>query len=145
MLLLGVPQAVGYERSRTAAVRAGGRRQAKAAAFSANIRGRKKRAVPVTDKPVHAPHFMQRVCEALDVLPLELAEKLQVPYADIEDMWTGSRLQIGEVLHEEVWEKLGQYIDRHMGMMLAVREELRRKMNLEMRRRLTERERILNR
>ena len=98
---------------------------------------------PTDNKP--SVHFMQRVCEALDVEPYELALKLKVPYGEIEGMWTGTRLQLASVDHDEAWQALARYVDKHTGMLLSIREELQRKLNIERRRRDAERLRVLNR
>ena len=93
----------------------------------------------------HSVHFMQRVIEALDVLPSELAEKLDVDLGDVLALWTGSRGKLVALDQDEVWVKLAEYVDKRIAACLSVREELQRKLNLDRTARAAERQRTLSR
>lgn len=71
---------------------------------------------------------MWRICHALDEHPYELARNCGVPTSDITDLLSGGRSELAEIDRYDVWDKIEQHISRKAGMLMAVRYEMKRKL-----------------
>lgn len=69
--------------------------------------------------------FLKRICSAMDIKPVELAEMLGVPYADVYKM-LGPRARIVEIDMDETWLDIVDYVNTQLGLLLAVKDELNR-------------------
>lgn len=72
--------------------------------------------------------FLVRVCNALDEPPRMLAKNIGVEYDELKPLLTGSRGQLVDFDKTDVLWKVYDYVSMRMGMMLAIREELDRKL-----------------
>jgi hypothetical protein len=76
-------------------------------------------------RPTAADTFLWRICKALDEPPRMLASNLGVPYSDLEPLLDHRHL-LAEIDRDEVWWKIGEYVDQKLGDLMAVRTELNR-------------------
>lgn len=96
-------------------------------------------------KSGHSVNLIQRCGEALDMLPLELAEAIGVPYQDVQDIWTGGRSDLIAVDEDPAMLALVAYVNKRIAALLGIREELQRKINLDRHERAEQRRRTLER
>lgn len=75
------------------------------------------------DQITSSDTFLWRICKALDEPPRMLAANIGVDYADLEPL-LDPRHMLAEIDRDEVWWKLSEYVDRRLGLILAVRTEL---------------------
>lgn len=78
--------------------------------------------------------FLWRVCKALDEPPRMLAANMGVPYEELAPL-LDERHKLAEIDRDEVWWKLAEYVDRRMGLILAVRSELNKALQQDRQRR----------
>lgn len=71
-----------------------------------------------------------------------LATDHRISYDELEALKGPSRLGTVAIDESETWQKLVEYTDVRLGALLAAREELQRKVNIERRRRLERRQSI---
>jgi len=67
--------------------------------------------------------FLWRICKALDEPPRMLASNIGVPYDELAPL-LDARHKLAEIDRDEVWWKIGEYADRRLGEIMAVRAEL---------------------
>ena len=73
--------------------------------------------------PCVADTFLWRICKALDEPPRMLAANIGVPYDELAPL-LDARHRLAEIDRDEVWWKIGEYADRRLGDILAIRQEL---------------------
>ena len=88
--------------------------------------------------------FLTRIQLALDMTPTELASALDIPYQDVVDRH-GTAGEQSELFADPFWTDLSHYIDMRIGMLMGAREELNRKLRLDIDRRNAERRKTLER
>lgn len=77
-----------------------------------------------SDDPITANDtFLWRICKALGEEPEELARRLGVPFAEVKPLLDPLH-RLAELDRDEVWWKLFEYVDKRLGLILAVRTEL---------------------
>lgn len=79
------------------------------------------------------------------LLDVVLATGHRIGYDELKGLQGGSRLSTVAVDQDETWQKLCEYTDERLGALLAAREELQRKINIERRKRLERRTAISER
>lgn len=67
--------------------------------------------------------FLWRICKALDEPPRMLASNIGVPYEELAPLLE-ERHKLVEIDRDEVWWKIGEYTDRRLGELMAVKAEL---------------------
>lgn len=98
-------------------------------------------------KPKEKPDadFLMRLVRLLghnSLLDVVLATEYRIKYEELEALQGASRLGTVAVDESETWQKLVKYTDERLGALLAAREELQRKVNIERRKRLERRQTI---
>jgi hypothetical protein len=86
--------------------------------------------------------FLMRLVRLLghdSILDVVLASGHRFTYDELKALQGPSRLGTEAVDENETWQKLIAYTDERLGALLAIREELQRKINIERRRRLARR------
>lgn len=78
--------------------------------------------------PKVSDSFLWRICHALDEPPRMLAKNIGVDYKDLHPLLEGQRGELAELDRDEVWWKISEYVSQKTGLLLAVREELNRKL-----------------
>lgn len=86
--------------------------------------------------------FLWRICHALDEPPRMLAKNAGVEYRDLHPLLEGQRGMLAELDRDEAWIKISEYVARKTGLLLAVREELNRKLQADRTKRATKLERF---
>ena len=86
--------------------------------------------------------FLWRICHALDEPPRLLASNIGVAYKELLPLLDGQRGELCELDRDEVWMKLSRYVAQKQGAIMAVREELNRKLQSERTRRASRLERF---
>lgn len=76
------------------------------------------RGTPSVEDP-----FLLRICKALDWPPRMLAQRLGVPYEDIEVMLR-PRHELVEIDRDELWWQVKQVVDERIGLLMAARQQL---------------------
>lgn len=92
--------------------------------------------------------FLMRIVRLLGHESLQdvvFATEHRISYDELEALQGPSRLGTISVDESETWQKLVDQTDRQLGKLLAAREELQRKVNIERRKRLERRNAILER
>lgn len=87
--------------------------------------------------PTVSDSFLWRICHALDEPPRMLAKNAGVEYKDLLPLLDGQRGMLVELDRDEVWWKISEYVSRKTGMLLAIREELNRKLQADRTKRVT--------
>lgn len=67
--------------------------------------------------------FLWRICKALDEPPRMLASNIGVPYAELAPL-LDARHKLAEIDRDETWWLIGEYADRRLGEIMAIRQEL---------------------
>lgn len=67
--------------------------------------------------------FLWRICKALDEPPRMLALNIGVPYEELAPL-LDDRHKLAEIDRDEVWWKIGEYADRRLGEIMAIRAEM---------------------
>lgn len=99
----------------------------------------------MSTKGGHDADFLMRIIQSLghdSILDLVLATG--IPFDDLKELH-GSRSASMPVDQSETWQKIAAYADKRIGLLLSVREELQRKLNIERRQRLKRRQEIEDR
>lgn len=89
--------------------------------------------------------FLARILEALDCDLSWLAQEAHVKYDEVLAMHHGTRMQLVAVDQDPAWMAIAAYVDKRIGLLLAVRTELQRKLDLDRLERAAQRKRILER
>ena len=90
-------------------------------------------------------HFLARVLEALDMSEYGAPGKLGIDVYELQALLRkgrGDTLPVGEA---ETWERIYAYVTERMGLLLAVREELQRKLRADRLRRAAQRAEVTDR
>lgn len=93
-------------------------------------------------KPTVNDSFFVRICNALGVPPRVLAKDIGVKYAEIKPLLTGSAGELVDVDRDEVWLRLYEHVSAKMGMLIAIRHELDKKLQTDRKKRLLRTERF---
>lgn len=88
--------------------------------------------------------FIVRILKTMNIEATELAELLQVPYADIEAMML-PRHQLVEIDRSEIWWRIGEMLDVRIGLLMAARHELQKALQQDRAQRALRTERALRR
>lgn len=82
--------------------------------------GRRTGAEPDGTQPI----FM-RICHALDMKPHELAKTIGLKYKDVQPL---EDARIGELNFsgDDTWWRVSEYVDRQLGLLLAIKMDLSR-------------------
>lgn len=91
------------------------------------------------------PPYMQRVTAALNLSETELARLLDVKRKDLQSLMQGGMSDTAEVEIDPMWRSLASHIDHKMGELLAIREEIGRKLAKDTKKRMFRRMRIESR
>lgn len=67
--------------------------------------------------------FLVRICNALDETPRELAKNIGVKYKELEP-FLAPRYTLVEMDIDDVWWRIGEYVDERLGFIMAARMEL---------------------
>lgn len=87
--------------------------------------------------PTASDSFLWRICHALDEPPRMLAKNIGVDYKDLLPLLDGQRGALAELDRDEVWFKINEYVSKKTGLLLAIREELNRKLQADRTKRTT--------
>jgi hypothetical protein len=104
----------------------------------------------ITVRPRHEPRpgseddFMTRVQLALDLTPKQLANVLGVPLSDVVDR-TGPRSAMSSSVTDPFWKLLQRHVDNSLAGLLALKDELDRKIRLDLREHAVRLSRVINR
>jgi len=72
--------------------------------------------------------FVNLICDALDIPPRALAAKLGVEYAELKLLMDTKAVMLAEVdMNETLW-KLSAFVAEKLGVFMAVKEQLDRKL-----------------
>lgn len=102
--------------------------------------------MPVTAKA--DADFLMRIVRLLgheSLLDVVLATEHRITHDELEALKGVTRMGTVAIDESETWQKIVEYTDVRLGALLAAREELQRKINLERRRRLERRQDIAER
>lgn len=89
--------------------------------------------------------FLMRIVRLLghaSLLDVVLATGHRISYDELKQLQGGTRSATVAVDQSEAWQKLVEYTDVRLGLLLAAREELQRKINTDRRNRLNRRNAI---
>lgn len=96
-------------------------------------------------EPEVSDSFMWRICHALDEPPRMLAKNAGVEFKDLAPLLEGRRGLLAEVDRDHVWWAVSDYVNKKLGLMLGIKEELNRALQSERVKRATKLERYRNR
>lgn len=88
------------------------------------------------------PPYMQRVTAALNLSETELARLLDVKRKELRSLMQGRIGDTAEFEIDPMWRNLAALVDHKVGELLAIREELSRKLAKDTKRRMARRMRI---
>ncbi len=71
--------------------------------------------------------FLLRVCKALDLSPRQLAAAIDLPYKDVAPLLE-LNYKLADIDRDEVWWKVLEMIDLRMGLLMAARHELNKRL-----------------
>jgi hypothetical protein len=86
--------------------------------------------------------FFQRLLSALGETPEGIAAGMGVSVNQLLTRYNVARNELAQVDHDPFWITLAEYVDKRMGEVLSVREELQRKLAADRKARLAERLRV---
>ncbi|MFN3612578.1 hypothetical protein [Tepidimonas sp.] len=89
--------------------------------------------------------LINRICKALGLAPRDLAKVLGVPETEIKAMLDLTARQLVSADMDYELATLANRVDSAIGVLLAIREELQRKLYYDRQRRLARHERVRNR
>ena len=92
-----------------------------------------------------SPHFVQRILDACDMDIIYAAHICGVLPKDISAMIKGRRGQLAHVDQDAVLRALFKYVNARLAGLMAVRDELERKLALDLKKRELQNQRIINR
>lgn len=72
--------------------------------------------------------FFKRVCTALDIPVDMLVKRLNVTKRELATLESAERHHLAPVYSDPMWPTLYDYVSKRLGALLAVREELNRKL-----------------
>lgn len=95
-------------------------------ARSYNLNERIKAVGTRTGKePEATSTFLWRICHALDEPPRMLAKNIGLPYEEIAPLLR-SRHTVAEIDKDDTWWAINSYVDRKLGLLLAIKADLNR-------------------
>lgn len=94
---------------------------------------------------LHSPDFLDRLLAATGLPLYRLSAETGIKPSELKGMMRGSRMHLVPVDQDEVYEKLVAYADKRIGELMSIREEVRRKLALDRRRRAEDRKRFTDR
>ncbi len=74
-------------------------------------------------EPTAEQTFLERICNALDYTPHEIAKQIGVPYRELEPLLAPLRT-VADINKDEVWWLISTLTDRRIAAHLAVKHEL---------------------
>lgn len=93
-------------------------------------------------RPKTSDSFLRRVCYALDEHPTRLASSIGVPYKELQPLLTGQSSLLVEMDRDDTWIKIMEYVDIRLGLLLAIKGELSKKLQKDLVKRLRQTERF---
>lgn len=68
-----------------------------------------------------------RICHALDETPKTLARNINVAYSELRPL-LAEQHQVVDLDRDEVWWLIAEYVDKRTGQMMAIRDDLSRRL-----------------
>lgn len=92
-------------------------------------------------EPSKSDSFLLRICHALDLTPVQLANAIEVNY--LEELAPLLKKR-NHVDRDDVWWKINDYVSLRLGYMMSIKEELNRAMHRDRARRIVRIKRMQN-
>lgn len=89
--------------------------------------------------------FVGRICAAVGKPRADLAKLLGVKESDLARLAKTERKELAGMDEDPMWTRLAEYVDKRIGLLLAVREELNRKLAEDRQKKLARRIAIVGR
>lgn len=80
--------------------------------------------------------FLWRICHALDEPPRMLAKNIDRPYSEVAPL-LDDRHHLIEIDRDETWWAISRYVDKKIGLLLAIKAELNKALQHDRAKRLT--------
>lgn len=74
-------------------------------------------------EPAEDQSFLERICNALDYKPHELAKILSVPQKDLGELLRPLK-EVADINKDSVWWAISAYVNKRLGQHMAIKHEL---------------------
>lgn len=94
---------------------------------------------------IQGDKFFRRIVRALGGTPEAIAKDMGISLGQLLTRYDAARRELAQIDHDPFWITLAEYVDKRVGEMVSVREELQRKLNADRKARLAQRLRVTER